>query len=301
MSSMASLFYQGRARSRPYPASCCDSLLNPACQHAQVTTFSLADRSSRPLTRAVPFAVLGAVAVDGVNPSMGDSAGGSVVTVAGSGFMEGTRVAFSGVAVGTSFVSASHVLCVSPEHEKGLSPVTVSNNGLDFDGGGADFMFAAPPTVRELIPSRRLLGAGSSTVTVLGTGFEESDSLSCKFGTQRAVPAAWLSSSKVICASSTQHSGQIAVQVSNDGTSFSALSLTLATSHELQLQSLTPSQGFTRGTTLVTVAGRGFAAGSTSLSCTFGSSTFPAQAVSATSILCAISANKAASVQVTSF
>ncbi|KAJ1484297.1 hypothetical protein T484DRAFT_1797520, partial [Baffinella frigidus] len=218
--------------------------------------------------------------VDGVRPSTGDSAGGSVVTVAGSGFTEGTRVAFSAVGVDTVFVSASRVVCVVPAHEEGLSPVTVSNNGADFVGGGAEFLFAAPPTVRELVPSRRLLGAGSSTVTVLGAGFEESDSLSCRFGTQRAVPAAWSSSSMIVCSSAMQHTGQIAVQVSNDGTTFSALSLSLSTTLEMQLHALTPSQGFTQGKTL----GRGFAAGSTSLTCTF--------------VICAISANKPANVQV---
>ncbi|KAJ1484296.1 hypothetical protein T484DRAFT_1797519, partial [Baffinella frigidus] len=183
--------------------------------------------------------------------SAGPLSGGSAVTVVGNGFSEGTEVAFSGVAVDTSFVSASHVLCVSPEHEKGLSPVTVSNNGVDFVGGGAEFLFAAPPTVRELVPPRRLLGAGSSTVTVLGAGFEESDSLSCKFGTQRAVPAAWSSSSKIVCSASTHHSGQIAVHVSNDATLFSP-ALPLLPPHTLRA-SLRPSSGATTGGTPITI------------------------------------------------
>ena len=254
----------------------------------QQTEFALADEAGRPITRSVPFAVLGLVLVDGLRPSVGGLEGGAVVTVTGSGFTEMAAVALAGVPLETQYVSVSRLLCVLPPHRAGSASVSVAGNGRNFVAGGADFLFVVPPTLRELLPARRLLGASASTVTVIGAGFEDSETLSCKFGTQRAVPAAWQSSSRVVCASSAQRTGQVAVQVSNDGSSFSPETLALLTRAPMELVSVAPSQSFAGVAARITVTGRGFPANSSALVCKVGRNSFPAVNVTTTSLVCVV-------------
>ena len=213
-----------------------------------------------------------------VQTSAGPFDGGSIVTVVGSDFSQETEVAFSGTPVDTTFVSDSHVVCISPPHKEGLSAITVSTRGLDFVAGGADFLFVVPPTLRELLPARRLLGASASTVTVIGAGFEDSETLSCKFGTQRAVPAAWQSSSRVVCASEVQHTGQVAVQVSNDAMHFSA-PVPLLAPHIIRALHVSPSRGTVAGGSTVSLAldGAAHLAALVRLRCVFGIAESPAE------------------------
>jgi hypothetical protein len=71
-----------------------------------------------------------APAVTGISPSSGPPAGGTSVTVTGSGFTGATRVAFGGVAASSfNVVSATQITAVSPAQPAGAHHIVVTGPG----------------------------------------------------------------------------------------------------------------------------------------------------------------------------
>lgn len=77
------------------------------------------------------LSVAPAPTVTSVTPSTGDSAGGALVTIAGSGFQSGAVVTFGGeAATGVTIVSSTEITATTPAHTDGGVAVVVTN----FDG-----------------------------------------------------------------------------------------------------------------------------------------------------------------------
>ncbi|TDC38867.1 hypothetical protein E1211_05710 [Micromonospora sp. 15K316] len=111
--------------------------------------------------------------VTGLAPGEGPTAGGTTVTITGSGFTGATAVTFAGVA-GTGFAvdpAGTTITVVTPPNPAG--PVTVR---LVFPAGTAEagrFTYravAVVPTIESLIPNQGS-SAGGAVVTVRGSGF----------------------------------------------------------------------------------------------------------------------------------
>lgn len=76
-------------------------------------------------------------AITSLTPLQGYSSGGDTVTVSGSGFVQGAKVAFGGVlSTSVTVVSANQVRALSPAHSPGLVDVTVTNP----DGQSASYI-----------------------------------------------------------------------------------------------------------------------------------------------------------------
>jgi hypothetical protein len=89
--------------------------------------------------------------VSSILPSNGPLAGGTPVTISGSGFLSTGAVGckFGTAAVSATFVSAAQLLCAAPAGT-GTVAVTVSNNGVEYSATSANFIYSTAITLTGL-------------------------------------------------------------------------------------------------------------------------------------------------------
>jgi hypothetical protein len=110
--------------------------------------------------------------VTGILPTSGSTAGGSRVTITGTGFTGATAVTF-GATAGTNMTvfSSTKINVTSPAHTAGIVNVKVTTPGGTSAISTADrFTYSAPPKVTGISPASGS-HAGNTLVTVTGTGF----------------------------------------------------------------------------------------------------------------------------------
>jgi hypothetical protein len=200
-------------------------------------------------------------AVTGISPSSGSTAGGTVVTLTGTGFTAGNGVSFGGVAASDVTVNSdSQITVVSPPESAGTVDVTVvSPAGTSAASSGDRFTYTAAttPAVSAISPTSGTT-AGGTQVTVTGTNFSGASGVS--FG---SVPADFFvnSDTSITATAPAQAAGTVDVTVTTPtGTSASTsadhFSYTAAPAPAVS--SITPTSGPTGGGTSVTVTGTGF-------------------------------------------
>ncbi|WP_405986150.1 IPT/TIG domain-containing protein [Streptomyces sp. NBC_00872] len=117
---------------------------------------------------ARPTAVAAAPVLNSVVPNAGPSAGGSTVTLNGSGFVGVTAVNFGATpAVTYSVTSAIQITATTPAGT-GTVPVTVRVPG--FTSNAVNYTYAPTPTLTALAPTQGPSSGGTS-VGLTGTGF----------------------------------------------------------------------------------------------------------------------------------
>jgi len=110
-------------------------------------------------------------------------ASATTLTVTGASFVTGVSISFNGVALPTTLTSANTATASIPAAQlvtSGSFPVTVTN---PTPGGGTSssiaFTVANPTvTVTSVTPTTLLVGAGSSSIALVGTGFVAASSVS---------------------------------------------------------------------------------------------------------------------------
>jgi len=134
------------------------------------------------LSNAVPFSVVNASpTLSTIAPTLlAPGSPATVVAVSGTGFSGATVVTADGTDVATTFVSGTQVNGVVPAARLAvLGPITIGARN-PAPGGGvapttATLMVANPvPTVTRLAPAGVVAGAGTTTLTLTGTGFVQS-------------------------------------------------------------------------------------------------------------------------------
>jgi hypothetical protein len=107
--------------------------------------------------------------VSSIEPSSGGTAGGTAVTIAGSGFLEGASVTIGGEAAEVHAVSPSEITATTAATEAGSYEVVVADaNGTS--SSGPSFTYREPVTVSSLEPGSGGQQGGDE-VTIHGTGF----------------------------------------------------------------------------------------------------------------------------------
>lgn len=134
---------------------------------------------------AVLLAVLAALAVSGrpveaapaptvtaVSPALGPSAGGTTITITGTGFDSGASVTVGGVAAtSVTFVSATSITAVTPAGTPGAALVTVTNGDTQSATLSGAFTYQHPAPTASVIAPTTGTSAGGTAVTITGTQF----------------------------------------------------------------------------------------------------------------------------------
>jgi hypothetical protein len=225
------------------------------------------------------FEHMAPVKVATASPSMGSSFGGSVITIAGNNFVvrdgfkgANTMCRFSDRRTPATVLSSTVVVCASPALRAGHYDVTVSVNyesqalsNLDFSQQAAIFRVDAPPHVTSVHPS---FGpkTGGTKISISGTGFENSPTLQCLFGSV-TTKAIFSNETYILCETPTSPAGLYPVTVSTNGQDFYSGDQQLyGFVTDANVTSLYPRSGLIYGGTSVFVTGWGFV-NSTDLKC----------------------------------
>ena len=200
----------------------------------------------------------GPVGITDINPSSGPTAGGTIVTIAGSGFISGAGVDFGGTPSPiVTFASSTALTAVTPAGSAGPTDVRVNNP----DGGFAivvgGFTFVPPPTVTSITPG---LGPepGGTSVAVSGTGFWGTPLVS--FGAGTATSVSVTSPTSLTCVS-PPGAGTVSVTVANQDAQSGTLTSAFPYTPPPVVASVSPASGPTSGGTTVTVTGSSFQSG----------------------------------------
>jgi hypothetical protein len=117
-----------------------------------------------------------APSVSGIAPTVGPAAGGTQVTIAGSGFTSDSTVSFGTATVTPTVVSSTELTAISPAGT-GTVDVRVTNlSGTSATSTADQFTYAPVPAVTGLSPNGGPT-AGGTTVTISGSGFTASSAV----------------------------------------------------------------------------------------------------------------------------
>jgi hypothetical protein len=233
----------------------------------------------------IPATTATAVAVTGVNPLMGSTAGHTPVVITGSGFRDGAQVAFGGAAAtGVRVLADAIIIAVTPAHDAGAVAVTVTNRSGQSDSLDSAFTYVTPspapaPTIMRIEPATAPASGLSPTstalddhhgqpVAIIGTGFQPDAAIT--FGGTPVDHATTLSSTVILTTAPDHAAGKVDVVVTNPDNG----SATLAQGFEYvaptpgappKIATVAPSPGSAdeHGSPLVTITGTGFVRGAT--------------------------------------
>lgn len=243
----------------------------------------------------------------GAFPNFGSQDGGTRVLVSGLGFVDhgGTSCSFDGVENPGQVLSATQVLCTSPEEvlagpttgEAHMVPLLVSLNGIHYgsdagiQAGELTFEYTNTPIISFISPQTGPPSGGCDAggrignqtrliLRVHGAHFRDTAELACRFG-DRATKAKYISSSEVHCLippRSPQTKGSPIVAITANGVDFSregSSSVTFTYVDAPEILGISPALGPVFGGTEIIILGNGFSNGAKSVSqaslvCRFG-------------------------------
>ncbi len=107
-----------------------------------------------------------------VRPNSGPVAGGTAVTIVGTGFAPGARVVLGGErATEVDVLDDTRIVAVTPSHRVGRVDVVVRNPGAPSAVLAAGFEYVRGPTLSSVAPSE-LSADGGTLIVLTGTGFD---------------------------------------------------------------------------------------------------------------------------------
>jgi hypothetical protein len=198
--------------------------------------------------------------VTGITPVAGPIAGGTVVTITGTGFVVGSSTAKFGTSSGTSVSCSSSTSCTatSPGESAGVVDVTVTTpGGMSSSGSSDHFTYDATPSVTGITPVAGPI-AGGTVVTITGTGFSGASSVD--FGTIAAASYTINSSTSITATSPTVSVGPVDVKITTPGgTSATGSADQFTYESAPSITAISPVAGLSAGGTAVTITGTSFA------------------------------------------
>ncbi|HEU4819463.1 beta strand repeat-containing protein, partial [Janthinobacterium sp.] len=196
--------------------------------------------------------------ITGVSPASGPTAGGTSVTITGTGFTGVTALKFgANNGVGVTVVNSTTMTATSPAGSAGTVNVTVTaTGGTSATGAANQFTYIPAPTVTSISPTAGP-SAGGTTVTITGTGFTGATAVT--FGAT-AASGFTVNSATQITATAPAGTGTVDVRVTTTGgTSATSAADQYTFVASPTVTSISPTAGPAAGGTTVTITGTGFA------------------------------------------
>ncbi len=212
------------------------------------------------------YTYVAAPTVTSVSPITGPAAGGTTVTITGTGFSAapGTGAVKFGAANATYTINSNTQITVnsSPANAAGTYDITVTTpGGTSATSTNDQFTYVAAPTVTSVSPIAGPTGGGA-TVTITGTGFSAANPTGAvKFGAANATYT--INSNTQITVNSTpaNSAGTYDVTVTTvGGTSATSANDQYTYVAAPTVTAVSPIAGPTAGGQTVTITGTGFAA-----------------------------------------
>ncbi|MCI0342714.1 MAG: IPT/TIG domain-containing protein [Planctomycetales bacterium] len=227
--------------------------------------------------------------ITGLNPTFGPVAGGTLVTMTGTGFQTGATVTVGGsAATSVTVLTAGTITFVTPAGASGPASVTVTNPGPSSATATNAYTYvsgAAPaPTISSISPASGPT-AGGTTITITGTGFQRNGAsqATVTIAGSAATSVQVLTATTIVCVTPAGPAGAQNVVVTNpDAQSATAAGGFTYIGPSPTVTSLNPTSGTVLGGTTVTITGTNFASGATVL---FGSNLATVSTVTATQIV----------------
>jgi hypothetical protein len=168
--------------------------------------------------KTAPLSSNSAPTVSAVSPTSGTTAGGTSVTITGTGFLSGASVTFGGgAATNVVVVSGTQITATTPAHAGGAVNVVVTNpdtqsgtlvNGFTYTSGTA-------PTVSSVSPNSGP-AAGGTGVTITGTNFVSGATVT--FGGTAATNVVVVNGTTITATTAAHAAGAVTVTVTNPDT-----------------------------------------------------------------------------------
>ncbi len=237
------------------------SATSPASAPGTVDVTVTSSSGTSSTSAADRFSYESAPAVVSLSPVAGLPAGGSTVTIVGTGFTGASVLSFGTASASYAVNSATSITATSPVHLAGTVDVAVTTPAGTSATGPADhFTYEAVPTLGAISPVAGLL-TGGTAVTITGTGFTGASAVS--FGTTPASSYSVVSGTEITVASPASVLGSVDVTVTTPvGTSATSALDVFSYEHAPIVSSVSPLAGPPSGSSLVTITGSGFSGAS---------------------------------------
>ena len=203
--------------------------------------------------------------VTSISPTTGTTAGGTSVTITGTGFLAGATVSFGGTAAtNVNVVGSTSITATTPAHAAGAVNIVVTNTDAQAGTLPNGYTYGNPaPTVTSIAPSTGTANGGTS-VTITGTGFLTGATVT--LGGTAATNVNVVGATSITATTPAHAAGAVSVVVTNTDTQTGTLNngYTYTSSNPAPtVTSITPNTGASAGGTSVTITGTGFLTGAT--------------------------------------
>ena len=221
--------------------------------------------------------------VDGIHPSTGPAAGGTLVSVFGSNLQVNSSCAFgTSSPVPARWLGPDELECRTTPHVAGHVSFAIVSGAHTYMSAQVVFSFDAPCDILSITPARGPGGGGIRAV-IGGSGFSP-HGLVVRFG-KTIVQGIYINSTTIECITPQHFAGVSSVSTSPNGQNFCGGSAPFLF-ESMTVQAVHPLVGPQGGGTLVRIDGNQFPASST-LQCGFGPNGYSvAQRLSPTRIEC---------------
>lgn len=143
------------------------------------------------------------ITIDSVEPSFGDTDGGTLVTVHVTNLKSSAHVVCRFGKAGdviAEVVNASTLQCIAPAGPAGPARLQVASDTRVFSTSVAMFVYTARANVKALHPSLGHIDGGTG-VKLQGSGFSNTSNFECWFGESLALSIIFVSTEEVLCRS----------------------------------------------------------------------------------------------------
>eukprot|EP00961_Rhodomonas_salina_P230284 3112213-Rhodomonas_salina.1 len=209
------------------------------------------------------------IAISSLSPSLGPI-DGTVMQISGSNFspIDKAFCSFGQSVFEATFLSTTLVQCSVSATGPAVVEISLLSSVSKVLSEPLKFTFVEKWEVHSLRPSL-VSDAATSTITVFGAGFVDSNAIRCRIGDGQVASGRFLSSTSVLCSLQQVKPGNYTVGVSCNAQEFSSHNVTLDVRAAPTVVELSPSIGNTGGGQVVLVGGTNFLR-DLSPSCSFG-------------------------------